>query len=178
MKFFIWIPFLLITQMNVWAQAKEDAGFPTVYEGIWKGMLTSYSEKGKQGVIPMELHILPLDSTKWVWKLVYMPQDRPKDERLYELILKDASKNYFIIDEKNGILLDSYYMGGCFFSNFSIQDTEVLFVLRKEAKKLHLEMITTNHKATKTTGGNGDNVPAVDSYLVQGYSKVILKRSK
>jgi hypothetical protein len=91
-------------------------------------------------------------------------------------LLKDKTQQHFIIDEKNGIFLDAYFVGGCFFSNFAIQETEIMYILQSKGKRLVLEMITTSNNPLHSTGGTNEKIPVVHSYSIQGYAKAILKR--
>ena len=56
---------LFLQQTDVFAQeiAKDSLTFPETWEGIWVGELDVYNAKGKAQTLPMELHILPIDSS-------------------------------------------------------------------------------------------------------------------
>ncbi|MEO1257418.1 MAG: hypothetical protein AAFZ15_01430 [Bacteroidota bacterium] len=154
-------------------------GFPEAWAGIWKGEMTNHNVKGKQSQFPMELHILPTDSAHvWTWRLVYHPNDRPKDARNYQLVLKDKAAGHYVIDEKNGILLDAYYIDERLISNFSIGNNEIMSVQYLKKKKLITEMVATTVNPLNITGGTSEEVPDVSSYLIDGFFRGELKKSK
>ncbi|MFN0201036.1 MAG: hypothetical protein ACKVTZ_05920 [Bacteroidia bacterium] len=169
---------LLLFYFSFFLAFSQKKSFPQAWEGIWKGELSIYNAKGTQMQLPMELHILPLDSAKWTWKIVYAPKDKPKDERPYELIIKDKAKGHYAIDEKDGIVLDAFYMGEHFFSTFAVQGTEITAIEHLEGKNLILEMIASNSKELNITGGTSEEVPPVSSFATTSYHKAVLKRVK
>jgi hypothetical protein len=58
----------------------------------------------------MELRIHPADSINtWTWQIIYGSES--EDNRPYNLIKKDTSGIHWVIDEKDGIILDQYWVG-------------------------------------------------------------------
>lgn len=165
----------LAGSISLFAQ-KQD--FPKAWEGIWKGELQIMNVKGVQMQLPMELHILPIDSSKWTWKIVYAPKDKPRDERNYELIVKDKAKGHYAVDEKDGIILDAFYINGNLYSEFAVQGTEILSIDRLEGKNLVVEMIVKPSKEIAVTGGTSEEVPPVSSYQISSQHKAVLKKVK
>ena len=171
--------FLLLILSPFFSLQAQDSNFPKAWEGIWKGELTAYTANNTIKMkIPMELHILPIDSTKWTWKIVYSFKDKPKDERNYELIIKEKAKGHYAIDEKDGIILDSYYIHDTFFSSFAVEGTEIISKDHLEGKNLVYEMIEKKTKEIAVTGGTSKDVLPVSSFEVTGYYKAVLKRVK
>jgi hypothetical protein len=78
MKAYYCLIAFIINSLIVVGQSKTT-DFPKDWEGIWKETLITQQVKGETTDFSMELHILPLDSNKWQWKIVYMPQGRAKD---------------------------------------------------------------------------------------------------
>ena len=72
----------------------ENMPFPKSWEGKWSGTLGIFRDTGKVQELPMELHILPIDSASnpsWTWTIIY-GEDKAKGKRPYELITLDAAK--------------------------------------------------------------------------------------
>lgn len=169
----------LFFSLSIWGQKTKQKAFPEDWSGIWKGEMVNYDSAGVKMRFPMQLHILPTDSShKWTWKIVYAMKDRPKDERSYQLIIKDKNKGYYAIDEKDGIVLDAFYLNGKLFSNFAIGDDEIMAIYYLEGDTLIDEMMATSTKSYHISGGIGVNVPFVSSFLVNGYFRAELKRVK
>lgn len=152
--------------------------FPRDWEGIWKGYLNIHSAQGLLTQMPMELHILPKDSVRWTWKIVYAPKNKDKDIRNYELIIKDKKNNHYAIDEKDGIVLDAFFTGGTFISKFEVQGAMITSMEHFEGEDLVMELIASDSKAINHTGGKGDEIPPVSSYRINSYHKAKLKKSK
>lgn len=95
---------------------EQPLNFPEDYLGIYKGDLEIISSNGTQK-IPMEFHLLDApDSTKYAYKIYY---GKERSERSYNL-LRTHNKNLFLVDENNGIVLESGYANGTLFSTYEV----------------------------------------------------------
>lgn len=82
----------------------------------------------------MELETAPLkDRNADLWKIIYVFNDR-REERNYEIKLVEGSSNHFVIDEKNGFLIDNLLSNNTLYSQFTINNNLVTtrFELFKE----------------------------------------------
>ena len=153
--------------------------FPDEWAGKWKGDVNIYNGKGLVQSVPMELHISKADSAlQWNWTLLYLPKDKPKDERPYLIKVIDAAKGHYIMDEKNSILLDGYYYGGVFYSSFEVQGSQLLVTYRMQGKNLMMEIAFGKGETINTTGGTSEDVPPVKSFAINGMQRAILKKIK
>lgn len=85
--------------------AGDDPAFPASWEGVWKGPCVVVRDGAEKLRFPMELRVAPLDGRAgWTWTIVYDKQVRP-----YELLPVAGEPFRFVVDEKNGILLDSFF---------------------------------------------------------------------
>jgi hypothetical protein len=85
--------------------------FPQSFIGHWKGTLEWY-QSGKQEPqkVTMQLIIRPADTAgQYTWQLIY--GERGEDNRPYLLKPVDSAKGHWVVDERNGILLDAYLVG-------------------------------------------------------------------
>lgn len=89
------------------------------FHGAWRGTCAISPEH--QGITSFgaELIVQPGEADdRLSWTIVY--RLRETQTRAYELIAVDASKGHYVIDEKNGLMLDSYLAGGVLYSTFAI----------------------------------------------------------
>jgi len=171
MKFIATLLFLFTLS----ARAQE---FPKQFTGNWKGELLWYQVGKKEPQkVAMELHIHPADTiNQYTWQLAY---GKPgEDMRPYILKPVDTAKGHWVIDERNGIVLDQYWIGGKFCSAFTVKTSTITDCYWIEGGKMHIEFITTAAKPINTTGGSTKDIPPVDSYAVKSYQKAILTRVK
>jgi len=149
--------------------------FPDDWEGDWKGTLEIFNAEGKQQDVPMELLIHPTDSAdRWQWTIVY-GVDSIRQERKYELIIVDAEKGHYQIDEKNSIIIDAYLINGEFISHFSVMGSSIITRDRIVGDKMAYEIISSRMKTPITTGGE-ENVPQVDTYPITVTQRAMLSR--
>ncbi len=157
------------------ANSQSDK-FPASWAGHWRGTLSWYSGNTIQQV-NMQLIIAPTDTaTAWNWQLVY--GDTIKDNRPYLLIEKDSATNHWVIDEKNGIVLDQYYMGDRLSGVFTFQNTTILNTYWIEEERMHIEFYAIAAKPVAVTGKGSEESPAVSSYKVNSFQKAMLTRIK
>ncbi|GAB4127429.1 MAG: hypothetical protein OHK0045_19880 [Raineya sp.] len=137
--------------------------------GIWKGNLQIYSLEGKKQVIPMELHILPTDTAgRYTWKILY-----DKSPRNYTLIAQDASKGLYLIDEKNGIILENQLFANTFFGCFEVMGNLLTSTYRLEGKQLIFEIFSMSKKKLQKTG----NIPEKESPEVIIYPSQVMQKA-
>ncbi len=157
--------------------------FPSSWEGEWTGTLEIFKDTGKVQELPMELHILPIDtasSPAWTWTIIYGP-DKEKGKRPYELITVDAEKGIYLIDEKNTIKMEGYYLGGQFFQWFEVQGSRLLTKTEKVGDTLVWEIIVSNDQPVSTTGNSlfeGEEIPPVLAFAVTNLQRAVLRKRR
>jgi hypothetical protein len=82
------------------------------------------------------------------------------------------------IDERDGIILDQYWIGNRFCGAFTVEKTTILNSYWLEDGKLIAEFYSVSAKPVNTTGGQGKDTPLVDSYAARAYQKAVLKKKK
>lgn len=150
--------------------------FPQSFIGNWKGELLWY----RTGVdtpqrVPMQLRIQPADTAgQYTWQLIY--GEGGTDNRPYLLKPVDTAKGHWVVDERNGIRLDQYWVGGRFTSAFTVQTTTILDSYWREGETLIVEFHSLCAKPVSTTGHGTDDSPTVSSYATKGYQRAVLRR--
>lgn len=170
-------PFLLflIFFIPVLATAQE---FPKLFIGHWEGELLWF-QTGKKAPqkVKMQLIIRSADTAgQYSWQLIY--GDQNEDNRPYLLKPVDTSKGHWIIDERNGIVLDQYWVGNRFTSAFTVQNSTILDSYWIENGKLVAEFYSISAKPVRTSGSGTSESPNVDSYGTRSYQKAVLRKKK
>lgn len=156
------------------AIAQQD--FPASFLGHWQGELLWYKQGAKEPQkVPMQLIIQPSDSAgQYTWQIIY--GESKQDNRPYILKPVDTAKGHWIIDERNSIILDQYWLGNKFTSAFTVGNNTIVDSYWIENGSLMVEFFSISSKPVNTTGGKEKEIPLVDSYGVRGYQKAVLRK--
>lgn len=158
---------------QAWSQA-----FPQSFVGHWKGQLQWYQAGKKQPQkVSMQLIIQPADTAgQYAWQLVY--GEKGQDNRPYLLKPVDTAKGHWVVDEKNGIFLDMYWVGNRLHSAFTVENATIVNNYWLDGGKLMIEFFTLSAKPVRTSGNGTEDSPKVDSYPVRGFQKAVLVKMK
>jgi hypothetical protein len=177
MKLFVKICCFLVFILSLSTQAQET--FPKSWEGSYEGKLEIYKVNGIAMAPTMKFEIAQKTDSIYTWKMTYILNGK-EDVRDYELILKDTEKGIYTIDEKNTILIDSYYRNGILTSFFEVMDSFIITSTQKlNSGELMFEIIAAQSKNSNKSGNKkyqGQQIPEVTSYLVNGRQKALLKK--
>ena len=125
----------------------------------------------------MQLIIQPTDTAnQYTWKILY--GEKGEDTRPYVLNVVDTTKGHWVVDEKNGILLDQYWIGSKLYSVFSLNGVTIVNSYWREGEHLMVEFASFPTKPVRRSGAGTDEVPTVESYPVRSYQKGILSRAE
>ncbi len=115
--------------------------FPDDWLGQWSGELKIYKTEGLKQTVPMSLDLSETDSIGiYTWAIIY-GKDSTAQRRNYQLRVVDKLKGHYLIDEKNGILLDAYHihnelnsifevMGNTLMTSYKIEEDEIVFSVK------------------------------------------------
>ncbi len=144
--------------------------FPSAWQGEWTGKLEIITAAGKVQELPMELHILPIDSSEnFTWTIIY-GEDREAGTRPYELVTLDATKGLYAIDEKNSIQMEAYLLGGKFYQWFEVQGSLITTATWLEGEELVWELVSGSIEPVSITGAQeveGEEIPPVKTFPVK-----------
>lgn len=152
--------------------------FPKSWEGNYKGELQIYGVDSVRMKLVMKLDIAKKSDSIYQWKITYDFKGK-EDVRDYELVLVDKIKGIYKIDEKNTIVINSYYKTGIFTSFFEVMDSFIISTYTKNKEDIIFEIIAANGKNPSITGNskfNNEDIPEVKTFLVNGRQKAILKK--
>lgn len=152
--------------------------FPKDFIGHWEGTL-HWHRAGKKlpQSVKMQLIIKPADSANtYTWQIIY--GEKGEDNRPYLLKPVDTAKGHWQIDERNGIILDQYFLSNRFVSAFTVQTTTIVDSYWLEGGNLVAEFYGLTAKPINTTGNGTEESPKVDSYGAKSYQRAVLKKKK
>jgi hypothetical protein len=144
------------------------------------GSLQIFSHKGKVNEIPMSLEINPITgSANYTWSIVY--GEIETGLRPYELITVDSSKGHFLIDEKNSIRIEAYFIREKLVQWFKVQQSQLMVTVEKKGEELIWELFAGSSEPASTTGGakiEEDEIPLVNAYPISTIQVAVLKRKQ
>lgn len=157
------------------AESKAEK-FPQDWAGEWEGRLNIYKRTGKSMDLYMGLNILPIDSIRHTFTIIYGEGEK-RQERLYEVFQKKGEIGHYIVDEKNSILLDDFLFHNKLFSRFEVEGNLLLVTYEKQGEEILFEVISGKLDPLNETGGQ-DSISTVHSYGISVMQKAILRRKK
>ena len=153
----------------------QDPVFPKSFIGNWKGKLQWFVAGKPVQEFTMQLRIQPTDSARqYTWQIDY--GDDNKDNRPYLLKPIDTSKGHWIVDERDGIILDSYVHGNCIHGAFTVQGNTIVDNYCIENGKMKVEFFNVKLTDKNQSGKGTDETPYVDSYRFGSYQTGVLNR--
>lgn len=125
------------------------------------------------------------DPQRLEWTIVYGEGDA-RQERPYELLVDDAARGAFTVDERNGIAIPARLIGGTLWSAFAIEGTQVVTSYRLErgaatdagqgsGERLVVEMLSFPSTVPITPAH--DDVPPVTLYEPKTVQRAELRRT-
>jgi hypothetical protein len=166
---------LLITAAAT--SAGSDTTLPAAWDGVWKGMTVIDSGTPKPQQVPMELHVAAVaDSSVKTWKILYGAGDG-QSTRNYEIAPVPNEPGRFLVDEKNGLLLDNYLLGNVLLSQFTVSGNFVSTRFELRGDIIEVEMTIYDAKTPRQSKLTGAAIE-VNSYRWKSTQHGTLTRSK
>ena len=149
--------------------------FPKCFIGNWKGTLQWMVAGKTTQEFTMQLSIQPADTAgQYTWKVMY--GETSPDIRPYILKPVDTSKGHWIIDETDGIILDSYVHGNSIHGAFTVQGNTIVDNYSIESGRMRVEFFSIKLDNKKQSGKGTATTPFVDSYFISSYQTGLLER--
>ncbi len=140
--------------------------FPEDFLGIYKGDLQITSSNGTSQ-IPMEFHLTKTDTVdKFNYTIFY---GKERDPRNYNLE-RTHNPNLFLVDENNGIILESAYADHTLYSTYEVMgnllhSTEIFY-----EDRIEFMIAMARIQDTSTTGNE-------ESAIVKNYPMSVLQKA-
>jgi hypothetical protein len=138
----------------------QDSAFPKDWLGIYSGemyWIKSSSEKADTVFLNFEF----LESGKpncWLYRMTYENQKFGKLVKDYALIKYDSlPANEYLLNEKDGILIQMVKLGNSLYSNFSAAGQYLTSVMRKEDNEIFYEIIASKENYGLMTQNIAEN---------------------
>jgi len=165
--------FLLFSTQFLFGQKATTLDFPDSYYGVYIGELIINSENNIKNY-PMEFHLLPTDSIGIYKYMIVYGKDKNRQERKYTLKEVNKEKGNYILDENNGIILDCIVVTNKMYFLFEVMDNLLTTFVTFNKDHLIFEIVVTNTKNKKISGGENEDIPEVISYPISVVQKAIL----
>lgn len=136
--------------------AGRGARFPEDWIGSWRGPLVTRGSSAVAGDVTMEIAIArTADPQRLDWTVIYDgPQGR--QERPYQLVVRNRDEGRYAIDERNGIVLEARFLGDALYTWFATQGSNIVvreqLVRGSDADRIEVEFITAVDREVVTTG--------------------------
>jgi len=159
-------PGAIINQPADTALIKEYI-FPEDWLGYWTGDLEIYDANGLKQIVPMSLDLSETDTSDvYTWAIIY-GQDSTAQRRDYQLKEIDATTGHYLIDEKNGIILDAYHLHNELNSVFEVMGNTLLTSYKREKNEMIFSVKLFPSTAIRVSGDTliaNQDIPKVNSY--------------
>lgn len=157
--------------------ATARAELPADWLGSWRGDCTLESTGQPDRKFGMGLDVAPEDQGGgYTWKTTYEVQGSEPQVRDYRLLPGNAP-GHFVVDEQNGIKIDSYLMGGTIMLElFYVSSGQNLLNARWEVAGdlMTVEIPTFRSRPGRTTTGPGG--VQVTAFSMTGAQRCVLQR--
>ena len=168
----IFIAFFCVASLSSSAQ---PGAFPADFIGNWKGKMQWITPGKPAKEFTTQLKVQPADTAgQYTWTIIY--GDDAKDNRPYILRPVDTLTGHWVVDERDGIILDSYVHGNAIHGAFTVQGTTIVDNYKIENGKLYIEFFTIKLGDKKTSGKGTEETPFVDSYRITAYQTGVLSK--
>jgi len=146
--------------------SSSNNSFPQNWQGTWSGTMLNRSVKGKSQNVPMTLRIQPVSNNplRYTWQITYGVGAK-KLVRSYELVVKDRGAGHFVIDEKDGTLIDAWWVGNTLYSQFRVGNKLLNSQYERQSDRLRYKLVTYQPLNSPPAEGSQQKVP-FESYQI------------
>lgn len=149
-----------------------EKNFPEDYLGIYKGELDITTSNGLNS-IPMEFHLNATEDTEnFEYKIFY---GKERSERAYNL-KRTHNPNLFLVDENNGIILETAYANKTLFSTYEVMGN--LLNCTEVFHDDHMEFMITMSRVQDTSQTGNAESAFVTNYPISVMQKAVLYKQK
>lgn len=156
--------------------------FPACFTGNWAGKLQWMVAGKPTKSFTMQLFIQPADTPgHYTWQIIYGDPSAPlsaEDNRPYLLKPVDSAKGHWVVDERDGIVLDSYVHGNSIHGAFTVKGNTIVDNYSILNGRMHVEFLSTRLEEKTRSGKGTEATPFVDSYKISSYQSGILMKVK
>jgi hypothetical protein len=171
---------LTLTATTTAGAQTESPRLPEVWLGTWSGEMLNLGSGAASDPISVLLLISAFDDGSYEWRTVY-GDDLENGLRDYRLVPAPASSSTdFLIDERNGILLQARLLGSSLVTPFRVGNRTFLsrYTLEAEDRLIHEIIFWSDDDPLETmgTGSTGEDGQPVSSMFPGGIQRSVLRR--
>ncbi|WP_375466805.1 hypothetical protein [uncultured Nostoc sp.] len=157
---------ILVMVKTVQSASSSSNSFPENWQGTWSGTMFNRSVKGQSKTVPMILKIQPISNNplRYTWQITYEAGAK-KQLRNYELVIKDRGAGHFVIDEKDGTLIDAWWVGDTLYSQFRVGNRLLNSQYERQSDRLRYKLVTYQPLSSPPAKGSQQKVP-FESYQI------------
>jgi hypothetical protein len=155
------VPIAQVRAQSVAATSSAGLRFPQSWVGRWEGTCQLRNPVPEaDSTFTMGLQIQPLGPQRWQWQITYRGESL-NQTRAYELQTVDVAAGHYVVDEKNGILLDAYLDGNQLMEQFEVGNSRLTVTHRLESSsRMAVDMMTFSNRPGRTSGAASQRVSA------------------
>lgn len=166
------------------SQAQAQSNFPVSWLGNYEGDMYLEYLDGIKDTVPVTFDLLETgQKNRWAYKMTYNSTKWGTMVKDYEIFWNDSLKspNIFLLDEKDGILIQEVFMNNRFYSHFEVEGGHFISLLERQGKNLNFEIRCTDPKlgivSQSSTDAEGNSY-RVSNYFQYTIQYVVLKPKK
>ena len=150
------------------------------WEGEYEGqMIIGFVDRPNDSV-SVQFELLPIvPDSIWSYIMTYNSKRYGEIIKAYEIHWDGESSTNFVLDEKDGILIEMSLMNGCFYEMFEVLDRLYTTTLRKIDDDILFDLFTASIKNKSVFNSEEDEEGVsyeVTSYKPTQHQTVLLKR--
>lgn len=168
---FLTLLMLLLQYNGSFGQSGKADKFPDSWLGTYQGdMHILRAHSTKIDTVDVIFEFLATNHEKrWTYRMTYKSPKYGDIIKDYELIKPESlAKNIYLLDEKDGVLIEDVLMGNALYSAFSVAGSRLVSILRKEGDELFLEIFSSKAKSTLSSKNKSDKPE--DVFEVKSYA--------
>ena len=172
------IPESPVSKLNP-SSIPDSEVFPDDWLGYWEGEVEIHDVNGMKQKIPIALDHQKTDTLgTYLWAIIY-GEDPIAGRRQYYLKEIPNDPGHYIVDEKNTIILDHYFINGHLYSQFEVMGTHITSIMYKDGDAIHFDIISSDFEAVRITGDSmylEEKIPEVKSFKTKRLQTSILRK--
>lgn len=150
------------------------------WHGEWKGTCALIPAYRGTDRFEASLRVQPMAlAGRYGWRLIYEASPAmQRSVRDYMLEAVDAARGHYVLDERNGLKLDSFLSGRAIYTHFAIgrSTLPVTYVLLSDTEMM-IDLPSFETKPARRTCLTSDPYTCVDSYRLQSAQRCSLHKT-
>ena len=150
------------------------------WEGTYEGEMVIGFDNRTNDSVHVLFQLLPIEmNSSWSYRMTYISDEYGQIVKDYIIRKVEDSNVDFLLDEKDGIVIEMSLMNNCFYDMFEVMDNLYATTLRKVGDELVFDLFTASKPdgtLTKSEADEEGNVFEVTSYKPSLHQTVVLKQ--